>query len=148
MFLRVDDRQFVFWNLRRGGLSNTAIADHFTISRQAVSRALLTMDRKVGDLLCSMAEANGIEVLRLDPALGVLIGRSVPLGVDAVIFVSETHGVQVWYEHEGDCAACARHDECMILLRDFAREMDISLIENGNPTEMADEIFRKVKELV
>lgn len=148
MFLRVDDRQFVFWNLRRNGLSNTAIADYFTISRQAVSRALLTMDRKVGDLLRDMAEANGIEILRLDPVLGILIGRSVPLGVDAVIFVSETHGVQVWYEHEGDCIDCPRHEECMILLRDFAREMNITLTGNGNPTEMAEEIFRIVKELV
>lgn len=148
MLLRVNDRQFVFWNLRRNDLSNTAIADHFTISRQAVSRALITMDRKVGDILHDMAKANGIEVLRLDPVLGVLIGRSVPLGVDAVIFVSKKHGVQVWYEHEGDCTDCPRHDECMTLLRDFAREMNMTFTENGNPTEMADEIFRKVKGVV
>ncbi|MBP2144753.1 hypothetical protein J2129_000207 [Methanofollis sp. W23] len=86
------------------------------------------MDRKVGDLL------------------GVLVWRSVPLGVDAVIFVSETHGIQVWYEHEGDCTGCPRHDECMLFLSDFVREMNITLPENRNPTEVADEIFRTVKE--
>ena len=108
MPLPLNDRQFAFWRLRRSGLPNIQIADRFRISRQAVSKALLAMDRKVEETLIDMARANRIEVERLNAELGVLIGRSVPFDTAAVVFVSADHGVQVWYEHEGDCGTCSQ----------------------------------------
>jgi len=148
MPIPLNDRQFAFWRLRRSGLPNIHIADRFRISRQAVSKALLTMDKKVEETLIEMAHANQIEAESLNAEKGILFGRSIPLNVSAIVFVSEKHGVQVWYEHEGDCGACPRYARCIELLWDFAAEMGIVLAKTDDPTRMADELFAKLKELV
>ncbi|PKL56187.1 MAG: hypothetical protein CVV35_06085 [Methanomicrobiales archaeon HGW-Methanomicrobiales-6] len=148
MPLPLNDRQFAFWKLRRGGLVNIQIADRFRISRQAVSKALLAMDRKVEETLLEMAQANQIEVERLNAEIGVLFGRSVPFNAAAIVFVSADHGVQVWYEHEGDCGACPRYARCIELLWGYADELGITLEKTDDPTRLADELFAKLREMV
>jgi len=148
MFLPADEKQFEFWILRRNGLPNINIAKHFAVSRQAVSRALLSMDKRVEETLLEMARANRIEVEKLDSKTGVLFGRSVPFKASAIIFVSAKHGMQVWYEHEGECGSCESYKECIELLWDFAEEMHLKLRSTDDPTKIADELFKKLKELV
>jgi hypothetical protein len=148
MTLSLNDRQFEFWKLRRNGVANIHISDRFHISRQAVSKALLTMDRKVEETLLEMARANQIEVERMNAGKGILTGRSVPLRVDAMVFVSVKHGVQVWYQHEGDCRACSRYRECTELLWDFADELNMKLSTTDDPTRMADELFERARALL
>ena len=148
MSLFINEKQFDFWKLRRARLSNVAIATSFGISRQAVSKALLAMDGKIETALREMARANKIAIVKVNPQLGVLLGRSVPLGVDAIIFVSGSHGVQVWYEHEGDCGECEEYADCIKLLWDYADELGIALARTADPTKMAEELFGKVKEMV
>ena len=101
-----------------GGCGGTArpissIANLLGISRQAVSRALLVMDEKIESTLREMAQANQIAIEKVNAERGVLIGRSIPFQTAAIIFVSEKHGMQVWYEHDGDCGACQRYTECI-----------------------------------
>jgi transcriptional regulator len=148
MPLSLDERQFAFWQLRRSGLVNIQIADRFKISRQAVSKALLAMNRKVEETLIEMAQANQIEVERLNPEIGVLFGRSVPFDAAAIVFVSAEHGVQVWYEHEGDCGACPRYAQCIELLWGYADELGFALTKTDDPTRLADELFAKLREMV
>lgn len=143
-----NEKQFEFWKLRRARIPNITIATNFGISRQAVSKALLTIDGKIETALREMAKANKIAIVKINPQLGILLGRSVPLGVDAIIFVSGKHGVQVWYEHEGDCGTCEQYAECIELLWDYADELDIALNQTADPTKMAEELFAKVKEMV
>ena len=148
MFLPIDEKQFKFWKLRRDGLPNINIARSFNISRQAVSRALISMDKRIEDTLLEMAQANQIEVDKLNAERGILFGHSVPFGTNAIIFVSEKHGVQVWYEHEGDCNACARYTQCIELLWDIAGEMKVKLERTDDPTKLADELFGKLRGMV
>jgi hypothetical protein len=148
MPLSLDSRRFAFWRLRRSGLPNIRIAERFRISRQAVSMALLTMDRKVEETLLDIANANQIEVERLNAEIGVLFGQSIPFDAGAIVFVSKDHGVQVWYEHEGDCGACPRYARCIELIWDYADELGIALTKTDDPTRMADELFAKLKEVV
>ncbi|MFB3766585.1 MAG: hypothetical protein ACE14P_15255 [Methanotrichaceae archaeon] len=148
MNLFTNEKQFEFWKLRRARIPNITIAMDFGISRQAVSKALLTIDGKIETALREMAKANKIAIERINPQLGVLLGRSVPLGVDAIIFVSGKHGVQVWYEHESDCGICEQYAECIELLWDYADELKIVLNRTADPTKMAEELFAKVKEKV
>jgi transcriptional regulator len=148
MSLSLSDRQFEFWRLRRDGLANTRIAEQFRISRQAVSKALLTMEKKVEKTLLAMARANQIEVDRYNVEVGILFGRSVPFNAKAIVFVSAKHGVQVWYEHEGDCGSCPRYRECIELLWDFADELHIPLTKTDDPTRLADELFAKLRDMV
>jgi hypothetical protein len=145
MLLPVNDKQFGFWKMRRSGTSNIGIATILGISRQAVSRALLLMDGKIESALCEMARANQIEVEKINAERGVLVGRSIPFRTPAIIFVSEKHGVQVWYEHDGDCGTCQRFTECTELLWDYATELGIRIRKSGDPTKMAEELFASVK---
>lgn len=148
MNLFINEKQFEFWKLRRAKIPNMAIATNFGITRQAVSKALLTIDRKIETSLREMAKANKIAIVKTNPQVGVLIGHSVPLGVDAIVFVCASHGVQVWYEHDGDCGECEEYGACIELLWDYADELGITLNCAADPTKMAEELFAKVRELV
>ena len=148
MFLTTDDKQFGFWMRRRSGESNIVIANRFGISRQAVSRALLLMDEKIESTLRGMADANQIAIEKINAERGILLGRSIPFQTAAIIFVSEKHGVQVWYEHDGDCDSCQRYTECIELLWDYATELGVRIQKTADPTKMAEELFAKVKEIV
>jgi hypothetical protein len=148
MLLPTNEKQFEFWRMRRSGSSNITIANLRGISRQAVSRALLVMDGKIEMALREMAQANQIAIEKIDAERGVLIGRSIPFQAAAIIFVSERHGMQVWYEHDGDCGACQRYTECIELLWDYATELGIRIDKTADPTKMAEELFAKVKAVV
>lgn len=148
MFLPAGEKQFDFWVLHRNGLPNINIAKQFGVSRQAVSRALLSMDKRIGDTLLEMARVNRIEVEKLDSTKGILFGKSTPFKTNAIIFVSVKHGMQVWYEHEGECGSCERYRECIELLWDFAEEMKLKLTSSEDPTKLADELFEKLKESI
>ncbi len=147
MLLPMNDKQFGFWAMRRKGVPNITIAHQLGISRQAVSRALLVMDEKIGTALKEMAHANQIATDSINTERGILLGRSIPFQTAAIIFVSEKHGVQVWYEHDGDCGTCQRYTECIELLWDYACELGIRIEKTADPTEMAEELFKKVKEI-
>ena len=147
MLLPTNDKQFEFWKMRRSGTSNIGIANLLGISRQAVSRALQLIDDKVETALRDMAVANQIAIEKINPSRGILTGRSIPFQTPAIIFVSAKYGVQVWYEHDGDCGTCQRYTECIELLWDYAAELGIRIRKTTNPTNMAEELFEKVKAL-
>lgn len=147
MLLPTNEKGFGFWTMRRGGTSNIGIAQELGISRQAVSYALLAMDEKVESALREMARSNQIAIEKVNAERGILIGKSIPFAANAIIFVSQKHGVQVWYEHEGDCGNCQRYTECIELLWDYAGELGIRITKTADPTEMAEELFLKVKEM-
>ena len=148
MLLPMDEKQFAFWKMRRGGTPNITIANLLGISRQAVSKALLVMDGKVESALRDMALSNQIAIDTINAERGILLGRSIPFQTAAIIFVSEKHGVQVWYDHDGNCGTCQRFTECIELLWDYATELGIRIEKSADPTKMAEELFTKVKAMV
>ena len=148
MLLPMNDKQFGFWKMRRSGMSNISIANLVGITRQGVSQALRVMDEKIDATLREMAHANRIQVEKVDGERGVLFGKSIPFQTNAYIFVSEKHGMQVWYEHDGNCGTCQRYTECIELLWDYATELGIRIEKTADPTKMAEELFTKVKVLV
>ncbi len=148
MLLPMDEKQFAFWKMRRSGTPNITIANLLGISRQAVSKALLVMDGKIESALRDMARSNQIAIDTINAERGILLGRSIPFQTAAIIFVSEKHGVQVWYDHDGDCDTCQRFTECIELLWDYATEIGIRIEKSADPTKMAEELFTKVKAMV
>jgi hypothetical protein len=148
MLLPMDEKQFAFWKMRRNGTPNITIANLLGISRQAVSKALLVMDGKIDSALRDMAQSNQIAIEKINAERGILLGLSIPFQTAAIIFVSEKHGVQVWYDHDGDCGTCQRFTECIELLWDYATELGIRIEKSADPTKMAEELFMKVKAMV
>ena len=148
MFLPMNEKQFGFWKMRRSGMSNVSIANLQGISRQGVSQAIRFMDEKIESSLREMAHANRIQVEKIDVERGVLFGRSIPFQTSAYIFVSEKHGMQVWYEHDGDCKACDEFTRCIEFIWDFASELGIKIEKTADPTKMAEELLIKIRESV
>ena len=148
MLLPTNDKQFGLWTMRRSGVPNITIANQLGISRQAVSHALLAMDQRIESTLREMAHANQIAVEKVNTERGVLLGRSIPFNTAAIIFVSQKHGIQVWYEHDGDCGSCQRYTECIELLWDYATELGVKIKKTADPTDMAEELFKNVKALL
>jgi predicted transcriptional regulator len=146
MNLSVDEKWFAFWTMRRRGTANIGIANLLGISRQAVSKALHSIDGKIESALRDMARANRIQIEKIDVERGVLFGRSVPFQTNAYIFVSEKHGMQVWYEHDGDCKACDEYTQCIEFIWDFAAELGITIEKTADPTKMAEELLRKIRD--
>ena len=146
MFLPTNEKQFGFWKMRRSGMTNISIANLFGITRQGVSQALLAMDEKIEVSLREMAKANRIQVEKIDVKKGVLFGKSIPFQTNAYIFVSEKHGMQVWYEHEGDCISCDEFTKCIEFIWDLAAELGIKLQKTQDPTKMAEELLVKIRE--
>lgn len=145
MFLPTNEKQFGFWKMRRSGMSNISIANMLGITRQGVSQALRVMDEKIESSLREMAQANRIQVEMVDVEKGVLSGKSIPFRTAAFIFVSEKHGMQVWYEHEGDCISCAEFTKCIEFIWDLAAELGIKLEKTQDPTKMAEELLAKIR---
>jgi DNA-binding CsgD family transcriptional regulator len=75
MFLPTDEKQFKFWKLQRDGLSNINIARSLNISRQAVSRALISMNKRIENTLLEMAQSNQIEVESINTKCGILFEK-------------------------------------------------------------------------
>ena len=148
MILPTNEKQFGLWTLRRSGVPNITIANQLGISRQAVSHALLAMDQRIEQTLREMAGANQIAIEKVNAERGVLLGRSIPFNTAAIIFVSQKHGVQVWYEHDGDCGSCQRYTECIELIWDYASELGIRIKKTADPTKMAEELFAHIKTMV
>ena len=131
--------------MRRNGMQNVSIANLLGITRQGVSQALHVMDEKIDASLREMAHANRIQIEKVDVERGVLFGRSIPFQTNAYIFVSEKHGMQVWYEHDGDCKACDEFTRCIEFIWDFAAELGITIEKTADPTTMAEELLRKIR---
>jgi len=146
MNLSVDEKWFAFWTMRRRGTANITTANLLGISRQAVSKALHAIDGKIESALRDMADANRIRIEKIDVERGVLFGRSIPFRTKAYIFVSEKHGMQVWYEHDGDCGSCEDYARCIEFVWDFAAELGLTIGKTGDPTRMAEELLAKIRE--
>ncbi|KYK37925.1 MAG: hypothetical protein HXS46_13645 [Theionarchaea archaeon] len=137
------ERQFEFWLKRREGKKNVEIAQEYNITKQAVGKALQTADKKILKSLIEMARANRIEIRHIDEEKGFLSGRSTQLNRNAVIFFSKRHGMQVWYEHTGDCSTCGQVKKCTEILTELAGELGIT-IRITNPSKDAETIFEVV----
>ncbi|MDD4137509.1 MAG: hypothetical protein PHT99_06400 [Methanoregula sp.] len=148
MFLPTNEKQFGFWKMRRSGMSNVSIANELGITRQGVSQALLAMNEKIEASLREMAKSNRIQIEKIDVDRGILFGRSVPFQTNAYILVSEKHGMQVWYEHDGDCISCKEFTKCIEFIWDFAAELGIKLEKTADPTKMAEELLEKIRESI
>ena len=148
MFLPTNEKQFGFWKMRRNGMQNVSIANLLGITRQGVYQALLVIDEKIDASLREMAKANRIQIEKIDVERGILFGRSIPFQTNAYILVSEKHGMQVWYEHDGDCISCKEFTKCIEFIWDFAAELGIKLEKTQDPTQMAEELLTKIRESV
>jgi transcriptional regulator len=140
-------RQLEIWDLNRRGESRAEIGQRFNFTRQAVYDALKVSLGKVENALRHTAEASSIEIIRVDPTNGILLGV-MPLDSSKVIITfSKKHGVQTWHFEEPDCDKCKYTKRCTERLLDEADERDIEIdIDQKSllPSKLAHLIFSQL----
>ena len=142
-------KQRRYWSLRRDGLSQAEISRKMDVTRQTVNKVFDAIDSRVSKALLEAAQVNRIEISRLDPKKGFLLGRSPSLGLDVFITFSGRNGIQLWYRGESDCPECPVHDECRKKLLIEAEDRNIQLPDKAGgmePSELAETLFKKIIE--
>lgn len=142
-------RQEAVWALQREGLKEAEIARRLGISRQFVHQTLNATVAKVSKALVEAAQANRIQIRRLEPLKGIAFGYHHGLKTNTIISYTLKHGVQVWfwYEKPEDCERCEQREVCRSYLLNEAEERKIKLSEhelNSPPAKLAHIIFSKL----
>jgi ribosomal protein L37E len=140
-------RQLDIWDMNRHGESRAKIEERFGFTRQAVYDALKISMEKVDAALKQTADASSIEIIRVDPKNGILLGQTPIDSSRVIITFSRKHGVQTWHFEEPDCAECGYTKRCTERLIDEAKERDVEISEDQRklpPSKLAHIIFSKL----
>jgi len=135
------------WSLYRKGLSQTKIASKLEVSRQAIHKTLDKANNRVLKALLDTAQISRLDIRKVDPVKGVLVGYSPGFRSRVFIIYSSKNGVQLWYKHQGQCEGCQRRQECTRKLLETAEEWEIDLTEEDaklQPTLLAEKLFSGV----
>ncbi len=136
--------QGMIWGLRRRGLSQTEIASKLDVSRQAIHKTLDKANNRVLKALLDAAQINKLDIRKVDSVKGLLVGYSRGFRSRVFLIYSSKNGVQMWYEHQGQCEGCQRRGECTRKLLETAKEWEIELTseeEKFPPTLLAEKLF-------
>ena len=93
------------------------------------------------------AQINKLDIRKVDPAKGFLAGYSLGFRSRAFLIYSSKNGVQLWYEHKGQCEGCRRREECTRKLLETAKEWEVDLRKEEAmlpPTLLAEKLFSGV----
>lgn len=140
-------RQLQIWGLRRAGLRQSDIGRRLGISRQAIHKILRFINGKVKRNLEATARAAKIEIHRVDPEQGILLGFSHETKNHAIVTFSTQHGVHIWHYFTGQCEGCDLHKNCRDVIFDEAVERGIVLseaIRQQDPSDIAHHVVTHI----
>jgi len=142
-------KQRKYWGLRRSGMTQAEISREMDVTRQTVNKTFNAVDSRVSKALLEAAQVNRVEINRVDPKKGFLLGRSPSLGMDVLVTFSDRNGILVWYKGEGGCLECSWRGSCKQKLLIEAEDRGIQLPEEAEdmePSKLADTLFNKIME--
>lgn len=137
----------MIWRLCRKGLSQTKIALNLGVSRQAIHKTRKEANVRVRKALLDAAQINKLDIKKVDSVKGVLVGYSHGFRSRVFLIFTPKNGVQLWYEHKGQCNDCEKRNECITKLLETAKEWEITLQEEDTmlpPTQLAERLFSEV----
>jgi hypothetical protein len=145
-------RQLDIWDMNRKGEPRSKIGERFGFTRQAAYDALKISIEKVDNALRQTADASSIEIIRVDPKNGILLGQMPIDSRRVIITFSRKYGIQTWHFEEPNCNVCGYVKRCGERLLDEAKERGVELeVEQRKlpPSKLAHIIFSKlIPELV
>lgn len=137
-------QQGVVWLKRRQKVPPSMIAKEMKVSRPYITKAQRTAEGRIEKLMRHTASVNRITIKRMSPTYGLAVGFCPSYNSDAYITFSPNHGLQVWYDHIGDCESCEEKSSCEQVLRNLADEWEIDIQENVQPTLLAKTLFSEI----
>jgi hypothetical protein len=132
------------WLQRRQNIAPSQIADELEVSRPFVSKAQRIAESRIGTLLEHAASINRVQIRNISTSYGIAVGYSAPYASDAYILYSPSIGVQIWFDHEGQCETCSQLAECKQTLLQLAEEWEISVDIEDSPNDMALHLFETI----
>lgn len=93
----LSEKQAAIWLRVLNGRSIASIAESLKTTRQFVNQTKLTAEAKLVNALMDVAQATNIQVTKVHPEAGVLLGYHPGLKRKAVVTYSTEHGIKVWY---------------------------------------------------
>ncbi len=140
--------QKTVWSMITKGLSTTIIADKLNTTRQFVNQTKLAAEAKLSTTLLDVAQANDLQVTKLYPQQGMLLGYHPALNRKAILTYSTNYGIKVWYWHKN--AEEITNEEFLrqtrMYLLDIAKErgLEIDNAEKIHPAKLATIVFSKL----
>jgi DNA-binding CsgD family transcriptional regulator len=140
--------QKTVWSMITKGLSTAIIADKLSTTRQFVNQTRLAAEAKLSTTLLDVAQANDLQVTKLYPQQGLLLGYHPALNRKAILTYSTNYGIKVWYWHNN--AEEITNQEFLrqtrLYLLDVAKERGIEIedAEKIHPAKLASIIFSKL----
>ena len=95
--------------------------------------------------MLAAANMNRIKIDEISTEVGFAIGYNPATGARTYITYSPEYRVQVWFDHEGDCQKCELQSECDRILRGLAREWELTIPADMNPTQVAKTLFDMIR---
>ncbi|PWI49091.1 hypothetical protein CEE45_02810 [Candidatus Heimdallarchaeota archaeon B3_Heim] len=143
------DTQIEIWTMKRGQLTGREIAAKRSVTPGMVSKTLTEANTRVKALLQNAARMNKITLKVISPEHGYARGLSHMFNVKAYITFSPENGVQVWYDHKGDCVKCDKYSYCRESILQEFKERNIE-IENRSlrPTDLVEILLSTVEKML
>jgi hypothetical protein len=141
----LSQKQKTVWSLISKGFSVSAIADKLSTTRQYINQTRLAAEAKLSTTLLDVAQANDLQVTKLYPKKGLLLGYHPALKRKAILTYSTNYGIKVWYWHDNPEEVTDQNflNQTRQYLMDIAKEGGVE-IENADklhPARLAHTIF-------
>jgi hypothetical protein len=141
-------KQKTVWSLISKGLSAVTIAEKLNTTRQFVNQTKLAAEARLSTTLLDVAQANDLQITKLYPREGILLGYHPALKRKAILTYSTNYGIKVWYWHDQPEEITNEEflKQTRTYLLDIAKERGIQM-ENAaqiHPAKLAHMIFSKL----
>ena len=141
-------KQTTVWSLIRQGLSTITIAEKLNTTRQFVNQTKLAAEDRLSATLLDVAQANDLQVTKMYPQEGMLLGYHPALKRKAILTYSTTYGIKVWYWSDNPEEDTNEEflKQARTYLLDIAKERSIDVKEAGkiHTAKLAHFIFSEI----
>lgn len=142
------EKQIEIWNFNREKRTGREIASFKSVTPGFVSKTLKEANQRIKDLIINTAKSNKITLNEsdIDEEKGFAKGYSPIFKIPVKITFSPVNGIQLWYEHKGECALCPEFDNCRKTIIQEFKDRNIK-IENESlePTQLSEILLNEIE---
>ena len=144
----LSQKQKTVWSLISKGLSAAMIAEKLNTTRQFINQTKLAAEARLSTTLLDVAQANDLQITKLYPKEGILLGYHPALKRKAILTYSTNYGIKVWYWHDKPEEITNEEflKQTRTYLLDIAKERGIEVkdADKMHPAKLAHTIFCKL----
>jgi DNA-binding CsgD family transcriptional regulator len=141
----LSQKQKTVWSLLSKGLSAVTIAKKLNTTRQFINQTKLSAEARLSTTLLDVAQANELQITKLYPQQGILLGYHPALKRKAILTYSTNYGIKVWYWHDNpqEVTDTTFLNQTRQYLIDIAKERGIGIpdADKIHPAKLAHLVF-------